>query len=76
MAFGDLKSDKGVKALNDYLADRSYIEGLVINSHTCRSLIEAMPSQFLVQNDINDIMFLFCFPDMNLLRLIRPPFQR
>ncbi|XP_076062266.1 elongation factor 1-beta [Oratosquilla oratoria] len=25
--FGDLKSDSGVKALNDYLADRSYIEG-------------------------------------------------
>ncbi|XP_057379197.1 elongation factor 1-beta-like [Daphnia carinata] len=27
MAFGDLKTEKGVKALNDYLADRSYIEG-------------------------------------------------
>merc|ERR1712198_760437 len=27
--FGDLKSNSGVKALNDYLADRSYIDGYV-----------------------------------------------
>ncbi|XP_076361094.1 elongation factor 1-beta [Tachypleus tridentatus] len=27
MGFGDLKSETGVKALNDYLCDRSYIEG-------------------------------------------------
>ncbi|KAK7109598.1 elongation factor 1-beta-like [Littorina saxatilis] len=27
MGFGDLKSDAGLKALNDFLADRSYIEG-------------------------------------------------
>ncbi|XP_033331201.1 elongation factor 1-beta [Megalopta genalis] len=27
MAVGDLKTDKGVKDLNSYLADRSYIEG-------------------------------------------------
>ncbi|XP_042859033.1 elongation factor 1-beta-like [Penaeus japonicus] len=27
--FGDLKSDAGVKALNDYLGDKSYIEGFV-----------------------------------------------
>ncbi|XP_076460507.1 elongation factor 1-beta-like [Babylonia areolata] len=27
MGFGDLKSDNGLKALNDFLADRSYIEG-------------------------------------------------
>ncbi|XP_003708149.1 elongation factor 1-beta [Megachile rotundata] len=27
MAIGDLKTDKGVKDLNSYLADRSYIEG-------------------------------------------------
>merc|ERR1712064_202333 len=27
MGFGDLKSDSGIKALNDYLADKSYIEG-------------------------------------------------
>lgn len=27
MAIGDLKTDKGVKDLNTYLADRSYIEG-------------------------------------------------
>jgi len=27
MSFGDLKSESGVKALNDFLADKSYIEG-------------------------------------------------
>ena len=27
MGFGDLKTDAGLRALNDYLADRSYIEG-------------------------------------------------
>lgn len=27
MAFGDLKTENGVKALNEFLADRSYIEG-------------------------------------------------
>ncbi|KAK1119388.1 hypothetical protein K0M31_013219 [Melipona bicolor] len=27
MAIGDLKTDKGIKDLNSYLADRSYIEG-------------------------------------------------
>lgn len=27
MSFGDLKTDKGVKALNDFLADHSYIQG-------------------------------------------------
>jgi len=27
MSFGDLKTEKGVKALNDFLADHSYIEG-------------------------------------------------
>jgi len=27
--FGDLKSAAGVKALNEFLADNSYIEGLV-----------------------------------------------
>eukprot|EP00745_Piridium_sociabile_P033069 TRINITY_DN56613_c0_g1_i4.p2 TRINITY_DN56613_c0_g1~~TRINITY_DN56613_c0_g1_i4.p2 ORF type:complete len:221 (-),score=70.84 TRINITY_DN56613_c0_g1_i4:94-756(-) len=27
MGFGDLKSDSGLKALNEFLADRSYIEG-------------------------------------------------
>ena len=27
MAFGNLKTEQGVKALNDFLADRSYIEG-------------------------------------------------
>lgn len=31
MAFGDLKTEKGVKALNDFLADRSYIEGYVVD---------------------------------------------
>ena len=30
MAFGDLKTEKGVSALNDFLADRSYIEGYVV----------------------------------------------
>lgn len=29
MAFGDLKTEKGIKELNGYLADRSYIEGWV-----------------------------------------------
>lgn len=29
MGFGDLKSASGLKVLNDFLADRSYIEGLV-----------------------------------------------
>merc|ERR1712121_259427 len=29
MGFGDLKSQAGLKALNDFLADRSYIEGFV-----------------------------------------------
>merc|ERR1711884_627120 len=29
MGFGDLKSDAGVKSLNDFLADKSYIEGFV-----------------------------------------------
>lgn len=29
MGFGDLKSALGLKVLNDFLADRSYIEGLV-----------------------------------------------
>ncbi|XP_063073321.1 elongation factor 1-beta [Engraulis encrasicolus] len=29
MGFGDLKSPSGVKVLNDFLADRSYIEGYV-----------------------------------------------
>ncbi|XP_043549257.1 elongation factor 1-beta isoform X1 [Chiloscyllium plagiosum] len=29
MGFGDLKSPSGLKVLNDYLADRSYIEGYV-----------------------------------------------
>merc|ERR1712038_603703 len=27
MGFGDLKSDAGIKSLNDFLVDRSYIEG-------------------------------------------------
>ena len=27
MGFGNLKSDGGLQALNDYLAERSYIEG-------------------------------------------------
>lgn len=27
MSFGDLKTEKGVKALNDFLADKSYIQG-------------------------------------------------
>ena len=30
MGFGDLKSASGLKALDDFLADHSYIEGLVI----------------------------------------------
>ena len=29
MGFGDLKSAAGIKALNDYLSDKSYIEGFV-----------------------------------------------
>ena len=32
MGFGDLKSDVGVTALNEYLADKSYIEGCVRSS--------------------------------------------
>jgi hypothetical protein len=27
MGFGDLKTSAGLSALNDYLADKSYIEG-------------------------------------------------
>lgn len=27
MGFGDLKSSAGLQVLNDYLADKSYIEG-------------------------------------------------
>lgn len=33
-SFGDLKSDAGVKALNDYLGDKSYIEGYVVTVKT------------------------------------------
>ncbi len=29
MGFGDLKSDAGLKSLDDYLSDKSYVEGLV-----------------------------------------------
>ncbi|XP_065665076.1 elongation factor 1-beta isoform X2 [Hydra vulgaris] len=29
MGFGDLKTDAGIKSLNEYLADKSYIEGYV-----------------------------------------------
>lgn len=29
MGFGDLKSSAGLKILNDFLADKSYIEGWV-----------------------------------------------
>jgi elongation factor 1-beta len=29
MGFGDLTSDSGLQALNDYLANRSYIEGYI-----------------------------------------------
>merc|ERR1719481_1788097 len=29
MGFGDLKSDAGIKSLNDFLVDKSYIEGFV-----------------------------------------------
>ncbi|PNI67094.1 EEF1B2 isoform 9 [Pan troglodytes] len=29
MGFGDLKSPAGLQVLNDYLADKSYIEGCV-----------------------------------------------
>merc|ERR1711872_845706 len=39
--FGDLKSDSGVKALNDFLAERSYIEGFV-PSQTDVGVFEAM----------------------------------
>merc|ERR1712168_1334142 len=39
--FGDLKSDSGVKALNDFLAERSYIDGFV-PSQTDVSEFEAM----------------------------------
>ena len=31
MGFGDLKSDSGLSVLNGFLADKSYIEGLVNN---------------------------------------------
>lgn len=30
MAIGDVKTDKGLKELNRFLADRSYIEGSVL----------------------------------------------
>ena len=30
MGFGDLRSEAGLKSLNDYLADRSYVEGSVV----------------------------------------------
>ena len=30
MGFGDLKSESGIKALNEYLAKRSYIEGYAL----------------------------------------------
>merc|ERR1711872_761743 len=39
--FGDLKSDSGVKALNDFLAERSYIDGFV-PSQTDVGVFEAM----------------------------------
>jgi hypothetical protein len=32
MGFGDLKSETGLKALNDFLLDRSYIDGYLILS--------------------------------------------
>lgn len=36
MGFGDLKTPGGLKVLNDFLADKSYIEGLVgIFTHFC-----------------------------------------
>jgi elongation factor 1-beta len=31
MGFGDLKAKAGQQTLNDYLADKSYIEGWVIS---------------------------------------------
>ena len=31
MGFGDLKTDSGLQSLNDYLKDKSYIEGYVFN---------------------------------------------
>ena len=31
MGFGDLKTDSGLQSLNDYLKDKSYIEGYVSN---------------------------------------------
>merc|ERR1712079_913529 len=39
--FGDLKSSAGVKALNEYLADNSYIEGFV-PSQADTSVFEAL----------------------------------
>ncbi|KAL8563995.1 Elongation factor 1-beta [Nucella lapillus] len=35
MGFGDLKSDSGLKALNDFLAERSYIEGYTASQADC-----------------------------------------
>lgn len=37
--FGDLKSAAGVKALNEYLAENSYIEGWVFEKICDRNII-------------------------------------
>lgn len=38
MGFGDLKSASGLKVLNDFLSDRSYIEGSV----NCRTAVKTV----------------------------------
>jgi len=50
MGFGDLKSDSGLKALNDYLADKSYIEGFqpsAADSVVYGAISSAPKSQFV-----------------------------
>merc|ERR1712025_428649 len=49
MGFGDLKSDGGLKALNDYLSDKSYIEGFqpsAADSVVFKNISSAPKSQF------------------------------
>lgn len=45
MGFGDLKSGSGLKVLNDFLSDRSYIEGSVETLDNSRNTVET-PLEF------------------------------
>ncbi|XP_043549259.1 elongation factor 1-beta isoform X2 [Chiloscyllium plagiosum] len=60
MGFGDLKSPSGLKVLNDYLADRSYIEGLPgvkqpLSKYGPQNVADTTSAKAVDDDDDNDI---------------------